>query len=425
MPRSLDKEKYNKIKNPASLKRIGILKDTIQKLDSPGTRDAYKKQAQANHARWKTEKKEGQSVDKVVQVVEGDWGAVTSGFSKRTGEIYAVLNMANAYGPGGGYLEGMIAQEENMFRRTDCHFSISDEDMDSKEEYIQKMTDLINGKNGLVYLDVDDPRVCIKGPEKLKAGGVVSGYEDLAQEDYFLFFELRSAADDLRRSKPFNKESMRGKIRAQLNTLQKKGIRHVVLSAFGCGAFANPPEEVAKLYKEELEKMPDCFDEVIFAIYNAGYGSNNYQPFYRILQGVSLRSALSTTAVLSYDPHSSFECIIIKWMELLGLLIVAAGLLELIVSGAMAWITHTTVLGISLAMGPSIIGFAGLLLLVMGIIYTCHKMSSEKGYAVIEPASSFVPSHLLEPVKLSLTPVILAKDKGGYPLLHQKQLPTN
>ena len=30
----------------------------------------------------------------------------------RFGTAFAVLNMANAYGPGGGYMDGMAAQEE-------------------------------------------------------------------------------------------------------------------------------------------------------------------------------------------------------------------------------------------------------------------------------------------------------------------------
>ena len=51
-----------------------------------------------------------------------------------SGTLFASLNMANAYGPGGGYTHGMVAQEENMFRRTDCHFSLRREDIDGDDE---------------------------------------------------------------------------------------------------------------------------------------------------------------------------------------------------------------------------------------------------------------------------------------------------
>ena len=46
---------------------------------------------------------------------------MTLELTRRYGTLFASLNMANAYGPGGGYTHGMVAQEENMFRRTDCH----------------------------------------------------------------------------------------------------------------------------------------------------------------------------------------------------------------------------------------------------------------------------------------------------------------
>ena len=53
---------------------------------------------------------------------------MTQKLTKVYGETFAVLNMANAYFPGGGYDEGMPAQEENMFRRTDCHFAVTTDD---------------------------------------------------------------------------------------------------------------------------------------------------------------------------------------------------------------------------------------------------------------------------------------------------------
>ena len=51
-----------------------------------------------------------------VIVSSGDWGEVTARMTKEHGTTFASLNMANAYGPGGGYHMGMVAQEENMFR---------------------------------------------------------------------------------------------------------------------------------------------------------------------------------------------------------------------------------------------------------------------------------------------------------------------
>jgi hypothetical protein len=38
------------------------------------------------------------------------WDAVTAHLTRTHGALYAVLNMANAYVPGGGYTEGMVAQ---------------------------------------------------------------------------------------------------------------------------------------------------------------------------------------------------------------------------------------------------------------------------------------------------------------------------
>lgn len=282
MPKTLLIEERSKYQAPEFKKRRAVLKDTVEKFTIPGAADRYREQARKNHQQWDSARI---SPPNHVRVLAGDWGDVTHDLAKTNGAIYAVLNMANAYSPGGGYLEGMVAQEENMYRRTDCHFYVHDDEMDEgKNLYTSKMTQLINGVHGRVYLDTTNPRICIKGREEAKA----SGYTDLDPEDYFLFYELKSAADDLRGGDSFDEASMRKKIAAQLDTLKEKNIRHVVLSAFGCGAFGNPPAHVARIYREELTKRIGDFDDVVFAVYHANYGSNNFIPFQKELDGLPL-----------------------------------------------------------------------------------------------------------------------------------------
>lgn len=74
------------------------------------------------------------------------------------------------------------------------------------------------------------------------------------------------------------------RIAAQLDTLIEAGVRHAVLSAFGCGAFLNPAARVATIYREELRKRADHFEVVAFAIFAAGYGPDNFTPFKAVFQ---------------------------------------------------------------------------------------------------------------------------------------------
>merc|ERR1719245_2704472 len=104
--------------------------ETMERLSSPNIRDNMRKVAFENVERWKAQSgKSGaeRSPGKVkVMLREGDWGEVALDLTKEYGLPWVVLNMANAVipGGGGGYLNGTPAQEENMFRRTDCHFGL-------------------------------------------------------------------------------------------------------------------------------------------------------------------------------------------------------------------------------------------------------------------------------------------------------------
>jgi len=264
-------------------RRRQVLRETVaafKESDPPGR---YYRLANQNLGRWRSESHVSES-NLQVQVFPGDWGEVTRSLTRTHGMNFAVLNMANAYVPGGAYVEGAVAQEENLFRRTDCHFRIGEDEYDSVlDRYRPEMTRLLSAQDGRVYLDVKYPRVCIRGAEdRLRAD---LGYSWLPENEVFPFYELRAAAKDLRDRSDFDPHDTRRRVSAQFQTLSEHGIRHVVLGAFGCGAFRNPADRVARVYQEEISKRTRDFSVIAFAIFSAGYGPNNYIPFAEAFRG--------------------------------------------------------------------------------------------------------------------------------------------
>lgn len=264
------------------VRRRSILRETLEAFTSAKPPNKYQMLASANLSRWQDETRQDVSVGQV-RIFAGDWGEVTHALTKTHGVCFAVLNMANAYVPGGAYVEGAPAQEENMFRRTDCHFYVGDKEYDKLRDcYLPEMTRLILAENGLVYLDSYSPRTCIRGPEdRLKQD---LGYPWLPNHEVFPFFELRAAAQDLRDGSGFNRDEARRRIAAQLDTLRDHGIRHAVLGASGCGAFRNPSRDVARIYKEEISARRADFALIAFAIFTAGYGPGNFAPFAEVFR---------------------------------------------------------------------------------------------------------------------------------------------
>lgn len=62
-----------------------------------------------------------------------------------------------------------------------------------------------------------------------------------------------------------------------------KGADVLVLGAFGCGAFENNPEVVARAFKTALEVFPKVFKVVEFAVYCPPSDMRNYEVFKRVL----------------------------------------------------------------------------------------------------------------------------------------------
>ena len=55
------------------------------------------------------------------------------------------------------------------------------------------------------------------------------------------------------------------RIEGILLTAIENEAENIVLGAFGCGAFRNPPYLVARAFKEELNKYKNHFENIIFA----------------------------------------------------------------------------------------------------------------------------------------------------------------
>ncbi len=156
---------------------------------------------------------------------------------KYTNYSIGLLNFANGANRGGGVIYGAIAQEEDICRTTNLYHTL-------KQEYYPIRSDeIIISKNVKVIKN--------------------SSYKDIKplNIDYIL------TKDALIADGKFNKftyEEAERRIELIIKTAHALKIDILILGAFGCGVFKNPPEDVAYLFKKSLERY--SFKKVIFAI---------------------------------------------------------------------------------------------------------------------------------------------------------------
>lgn len=207
-----------------------------------------------------------------VQVVECDM-LVHAHRLVEKGYKVAVLNMACEDCPGGGFRSGAGAQEENMHRRSDLvRFT---EELQLEHYPIPRDACLLS----------DDVTV-FRGSEKHGYPFLQSPFRvtfiSCAALMYPRLSELRTYAD------AEQENEMRHKIKIIIAAAVTAKCSALILSAFGCGAFANPPEQVARLFSEELSKAPlEQVDFCIFNDHNSGRSHNpqgNYLPFVEVFK---------------------------------------------------------------------------------------------------------------------------------------------
>jgi uncharacterized protein (TIGR02452 family) len=205
-----------------------------------------------------------------------------------------VLNMASARHPGGGYMGGYGAQEESLFRRSN---------------YYKSLTDVDGGGRDVKYPIPFFGGIHSSGVTVFKSNET-EGY-GLLDEPFQMSFVAASALSypQLTQYGTLSDEDA-CIVRHKIETIFRIGLSHghdsLVLSAFGCGAFRNPPEQVAEIFKSVIQEFNGFFKEVSFAIiidHNAMAMAKegNFGVFNRMMSDIELEFEGS---IIPIEPNS-------------------------------------------------------------------------------------------------------------------------
>ena len=204
------------------------------------------------------------------------------------GKKIAVLNFASASRPGGGVKTGSSAQEESL-----CRCSTLFPTLDRRFLW-QNYYDVNRTSGNVLHTDA-----CIYSPDIVICKTDSDYPERMPQKDWCTVDVISCAAPNLR-NEPANKYNPEtgepvSILPADLQRIHEQRARQIltvaaandvdilVLGAFGCGAFRNDPQVVAKAYANVLKDMKGLFDLVEFAIYCRDYETANYDAFHKAL----------------------------------------------------------------------------------------------------------------------------------------------
>jgi uncharacterized protein (TIGR02452 family) len=191
-----------------------------------------------------------------VSVVNDDCINVANQLSK-LGKT-CMLNMASYRKPGGGVMNGAMAQEEELARRSNLMYGLD------LAMYPLGLYDFIYTKDVTFFKDRDYNIMTLFDCDIITMAAINLNSSDVPK-DY--------------------KRVMETKISEMLHIPKKYGCKNLVLSAFGCGVFGNDPKFVAEIYKNFLENgFASMYDNISFAILNDHNSvGSNFEIFKNIL----------------------------------------------------------------------------------------------------------------------------------------------
>ena len=269
--------------------RIAVFKDTMSRIES----DSRLQQAVLSSIASQVFYPEGQPIAlPTPPYTEPAQVIVTKNRSFEAARPYAeqglkvaVLNFASSTSPGGGVTRGASAQEECLCRVSTLYPCLND-----KRMWDVFYTPHRRSGNPLHNDDI----IFTPNVQVLKD----DDYRPLM--DPFAVDVITCAAPNLREqpASPYNPGDGDAKriSKDELYQLHKQRARRIltvaaqnetdvlILGAFGCGAFQNDPQVVARAYNDVLAEFNHHFRTIEFAVYCRPHDDSNYRAFKEIIR---------------------------------------------------------------------------------------------------------------------------------------------
>lgn len=173
----------------------------------------------------------------------------------------AVLNFANPEYPGGGVAQGGMAQEECLCRSSNLWPCLND---------ARFFADYYGYHRSLENNFYSDRIIYTRGVTVFKTADDIP--KIMMQEDWFQVDVITCSAPCIAKRRYTNKAALKELFKSRIKNIFEVACTNkvdvLILGAFGCGAFMNPPNIVAKAFCEVIEENDYklFFKKIVFAI---------------------------------------------------------------------------------------------------------------------------------------------------------------
>ena len=223
--------------------------------------------------------------EKAKVIVSGKRSLEAAEHYAKQGKKVCVLNFASATNPGGGVVNGSSAQEECICRCTTLYPCHNTDQMWNVfyKPHRKAANSLYN--NDCIYT----PNVCVFKSD-------TNFPESLLKEEWWSVNILTCAAPNLRERPSNMMNPHAGNVAAKITPSEFEKLltarihrifevavanknEVLILGAFGCGAFRNPPEIVARVFNKVMQDYLRYFNTIEYAVYHTEREVENYEAF--------------------------------------------------------------------------------------------------------------------------------------------------